>query len=80
VHRRRERRQPETAPELQDPPAAQLAIRDMPRQGDATRPELRPIRQKLLVVECRLVDQLLCARRPQNRQASADAEVELLLD
>jgi hypothetical protein len=52
----------------------------MPRQGDATRPELRPIRQKLLVVECRLVDQLLCARRPQNRQASADAEVELLLD
>jgi hypothetical protein len=52
----------------------------VPRESEAARPELSPVRHELLLVECRLVDQLLCARRPQNRQSKADAEIDLFLD
>jgi hypothetical protein len=52
----------------------------MPREGEATGPELGPIGQELLLVERCLVDQLFGARRPQNRQPKACAELDLLLD
>jgi hypothetical protein len=52
----------------------------VPRENESARPELGPVRQELLLVECRLVDQLLCARRPQDRKPKAGAELDLLLD
>ena len=73
AQRRRERRQSQPASELEDTPPCQVAIGDVPREGEPARPELGPVRQELLLVERRLVDQLLSARRPQNRQAKAGA-------
>jgi hypothetical protein len=52
----------------------------VPREGEAARPELGPVGQELLFVERRLVDQLLGARRAQNREPKAGAELDLLLD
>ena len=49
------------------------------RERDAARPELRPVRQELLVVERRLVDQLVRARRPQQRQRGT-GQFERFLD
>ena len=78
--RRRERRQPEATAELEHPTCAQLEARDMAGKRDSARPELGPVRQELLLVERRLVDQLLCTRRPEDRQPKAGAELDLLLD
>jgi hypothetical protein len=52
----------------------------MAGKRDSARPELGPVRQELLLVERRLVDQLLCTRRPEDRQPKAGAELDLLLD
>jgi hypothetical protein len=52
----------------------------MPRQGEPAWPELGPVREELLLIERRLVDQLLCARRSQKRQPQAGAELDLLPD
>ena len=78
--RRRERRQPKPTAELEHPARAQLEARDMAGKRDSARPELGPVRQELLLVERRLVDQLLCTRRPEDRQPKAGAELDLLLD
>jgi hypothetical protein len=50
------------------------------RESEAARPELGPIREELLLVERRLVDQLFCARRPQDRQPQAGTELDVLFD
>jgi hypothetical protein len=52
----------------------------MPSESEAARPELGPVRQELLLVERRFVDQLLGARRPQNRDPEAGNELDLLFD
>ena len=52
----------------------------MAREREAARPELRPVRQELLLVERRLVDQLLGARRTEDLEAQAVPELDLLLD
>jgi hypothetical protein len=53
---------------------------DVPREGEAARPELGPVRQELLLVERRLVDQLVGARRTEDLDAQAVPELDLLLD
>ena len=68
-HRCSERRQSQAAPELDDPQPGQLSPRHVTGQSDTAGPELRPVGQKLLLVECRLVDQLLGAGRPEDVQA-----------
>jgi hypothetical protein len=52
----------------------------VPRKSQSARPELGPIGQELLLVERRLVDQLLGARRPENLETQAVRELDLLLD
>jgi len=49
-------------------------------EGAAARPELGPVREELLLVERGLVDQLLGARRPEDLEALAVPELDLLLD
>jgi hypothetical protein len=56
-----------------------VARRDVLCQRDAARPQLRPVREELLVLEERLVDQLVGARRAEQRQR-LPGEVERLLD
>ena len=53
---------------------------DVAREREAARPELGPVRQELLLVERRLVDQLVGARRAEDLEASARPELDLLLD
>jgi hypothetical protein len=50
------------------------------RKSEPTRPELGPVRQELLLVERRLVDQLVRARRTEDLEAQTVAELDLLLD
>ena len=52
----------------------------MPRKREAAGPKLGPVGQELLLAEGGLVDQLLGARRPENRQAQAVRKLDLLLD
>jgi hypothetical protein len=72
--------QAEAAPELENPQAAHLARGDLPRESQSARPELGPVRQELLLVERRLVDQPLGARRTENLETQAVPELDLLLD
>jgi hypothetical protein len=58
----------------------QLPGGDVPGEREAARPELRPVRQKLVLVERRLVDQLVRARRTEYPQAQPACELDLLLD
>ena len=76
---RSKRGQAEPSAELDDTHAVELERLDVAGEREAARPELRPVRQELLLVEGRLVDQLVCARRAQERQRPA-GELELLLD
>src|SRR4051794_18136049 len=73
------RGQAEPRAELDDPRAIERKRLDEATERDAARPELRPVRQELLLVERGLVDQLVGARRTQERQRPA-GELELLLD
>ena len=75
-----ESRQPEPAAELENPPPAELPRGDMARESKTARPELRPVRQELLLVERRLVDQLLGAGRTEDLDAQAGRELDLVLD
>ena len=75
-----ERRQPEAAAELEHAQPVQLPGGDVPGEREAARPELRPVRQKLLLVERGLVDQLVRARRTEDPQAQLASELDLLLD
>jgi hypothetical protein len=78
--RRSQRRQPEAAAELDRPQAVQLAPGDVAGEREPTRPELGPVRQEFLLIEGGLVDQLVCARRTEDRQAQVGGELDLLLD
>ena len=80
AERCRERRETEPAAELEHFPAAELEARYMPGESEAAGPQLRPVREELLFVERRLVDQLLGARRPEDRKAQARPELDPLLD
>ena len=80
AQRRGERGQAEAAAELHDTPPAQLEARDVAREGEPARPQLGPVGQELLLVERRLVDQLVGARRPQDREPQPGGELDLLLD
>ena len=73
------RGQAEPRAELDDPCALEPERLDETGERNATRPELRPVRQELFLVERRLVDQLVGARRAQERERPA-CELELLLD
>ena len=53
---------------------------DVACEREPARPQLGPVRQELLLVECRLVDQLFGARRAEDLQAQARRELDLLLD
>ena len=63
-----EGRQPEPGAELENPGAAEVEAADRPRERDAARPELGPVRQEFLLVERLLVDQLVGAGGTQQRQ------------
>jgi hypothetical protein len=76
---RSERRQAEPRTELEHAGAAQVARADDSGQSQTARPELGPVGQELVVVEARLVDQLVCARRTKQCQRPA-GELELELD
>jgi len=52
----------------------------MARERKAARPELGPVRQELLLVERRVVDQLVGARRTEDREAQPVSELDLVLD
>jgi hypothetical protein len=75
-----ERRQPEAAAELENAQPRQLPCGDVAGEREAARPELGPVGQELLLVERRLVDELLRARRPEDRQGQAPRELDLLVD
>jgi hypothetical protein len=79
AQRRRKRGQPEPRTELDDTAAHKVEQLDDAGERDAARPELGPVRQELFLVEGLLVDQLVRARRPEERQRSA-GELELLFD
>ena len=70
---------PSPAPSSSDAPVAHVERRDDLGERDAARPQLRPVRQKLVLVERVLVDELVGVRRPQQRHAPA-GELERLLD
>jgi hypothetical protein len=57
-----------------------VACGDVPRESQPARPELGPVRQELLLVEGRLVDQLVGARGTEDLETQAVPEVDLLLD
>ena len=73
------RGQAEARAELDDPCALEPERLDEAGERNPARPELRPIREELFLVERRLVDQLVGARRAQERQRAA-CELELILD
>ena len=75
-----ERGQPEPAAELENAQPVRLELRDVPREGETARPELGPVGQELLLVERRLVDQLLRARRTEDVETQSGRELDLLLD
>lgn len=52
----------------------------MAREREAAGPELRPVRQELLLAERRLVDQLVRARRTKDPQAQLGSKLDFLLD
>ena len=52
----------------------------MTRERNPAWPELGPVRQELLLVECRLVDQLVRTRRTEDLEAQTVSELDLLLD
>ncbi len=52
----------------------------MAGEREAARPELGPVRQELLLVERRLVDQLLRTWRTEDLETEAVPELDLLLD
>ena len=72
-------RQPQPAAQLQDSHPLQLPRRDVTGEGEAARPELGPVRQELLLVERRFVDQLLRARWAKDLEPQAVPELDLLL-
>jgi hypothetical protein len=75
-----ERGEPEPAAEFENAPSGEIERRGVPRQGETAGPELGPVGQKLFLVECRVVDQLLGARRSEDVEAQAEPELDLLLD
>jgi hypothetical protein len=77
--RRRERRKPEPGPELEYPQPGHFEAGDRFGQGEAARPELRPVRKELVLVEGGFVDQLVGARRTQKRHLPS-GDRERLLD
>jgi hypothetical protein len=79
AERSREGRQAETRAELEDARAYELARRDVLGERDAARPQLGPVWEELLVREGVVVDQLLGARRTQQRQRPPRDD-ELVLD
>jgi hypothetical protein len=60
-------------------PAAQLEPGDDLGECDPARPELRPVRQELVLFERLLVDQLVGARRSQQRELPP-GDLDALLD
>jgi hypothetical protein len=46
---------PDAAAELDDAPASEVFLRQVPRQGDRARPELGPVREPLVALEVLLV-------------------------
>ena len=75
-----ERRQPEAAAELEHTQPLQVAPRHVPRERQAARPELGPVGKELLLVERRLVDQLVGAGRTEDLEPQPAPELDLLLD
>jgi hypothetical protein len=71
AERRRERRKPEPRPELEHAQPAHLEAGDRFGERKAARPELRPVRKELVLVEGGFVDQLVGARRAQERELPA---------
>ena len=69
----RERGQPEAGAELEHAHGREVERRRRARERDPARPELRPVRQELVIVERRLVDQLVRARRAGAASASRPA-------
>ena len=57
-----------------------LATGDVTCEGEAARPELGPVRQELFLVERRLVDQLVGARRTEDLETQPVPELDLLYD
>ena len=80
AQRRGECGQPETAPELEYPTTGERKPGDVPRKGEPARPELGPVREELLLVERRLVDQVVGARRTEDLEPEPVPELDLLLD
>jgi len=80
TERRGQRRESEPAAKLERAQPMQVAGRQVPRESEAARPELGPVRQELLLVERRLVDQLVGTGRPEDLEAPAVPELDLLLD
>jgi len=80
TERRGQRRESEPAAKLERAQPMQVAGRHVPREGEAARPELGPVGQEFLLVERRLVDQLVGTGRPEDLEAPAVPELDLLLD
>ena len=68
AQRRRERRKAEPAAELDHLAAREVEPRNVARKRESARPELRPVREELLLVERGLVNQRLGIRRAQEGQ------------
>jgi aryl-alcohol dehydrogenase-like predicted oxidoreductase len=73
------RRQTKPCSELEHTRASQVERADRLGEHDPTGPELGPVRQELLLVERRLVDQLVGARRPHEDDL-ATRELDGFLD
>jgi len=52
----------------------------MARKRETARPELGPVRQELLLVESRLVYQLIGARRTEDLEAQSGRELDVVFD
>jgi hypothetical protein len=80
AERSSERRQTEPAAELEHSPPCELKPGDVTRERKPTRPQLGPVWEELVLVECGLVDERLGVRRPQDRQPQAFGELDVFLD
>src|SRR5207237_1342612 len=74
-----ERRQAQARAELEHARAGEILLRNDSGEGDPARPQLRPVRHELVLVERLLVDEVVGARRPEQCQLSP-GELEGLLD
>ena len=66
--RRSERWEREAAAELDDPKVHDVAFGDLAREHLAARPQLGPVREKLLVLERLLIEERFGVARAQDRQ------------